>query len=475
MIVNCEKCAARYKLDDSKVTGRGARITCPKCRHVFVVFPTDGVPDLEAAPPSTPAPPAASAAVPSAAVPAASAPKPRSTRSAESLDFRKVGIASWKVRVRIGLVYDFSDIKTLRKYIQDGRVTSDDVISHNGQAWVTIGDIPDLDAYFVQVYETAEANATPPPTEKVGASFEEEDSPTMIVGMGSLGNDLAADALRQVSQEGARTSGPPTPAGDGPFVDPFAALKSKQRDRVQARRGPAAPPPSAQAQSGSRKLGPVVVLLLLLGGAGAWWFTQRPPEPVAPTPATTGPAQPTQPEATPPSGDGGALREQINRTLQEAEPEPIAPETPELVPVGPRDPVRPTGSGGQGGSTNPSGVTTPTSPVDHASNCTSLAGQADWQQAAMACKMAAGATPTGAVLTSYGLALYHTGDRRGAEQQLRAAKDRGGGAVVFKYLGHIARDNGDPAGANGYYQQYLASNPADRADIEKEIRQLGGS
>ena len=38
MIVTCESCKARYKLDDSKVSGRGAKITCPKCRHVFVVY-----------------------------------------------------------------------------------------------------------------------------------------------------------------------------------------------------------------------------------------------------------------------------------------------------------------------------------------------------------------------------------------------------------------------------------------------------
>ena len=38
MIVTCERCSARYKLDDNKIKGRGARITCPKCQHVFVVY-----------------------------------------------------------------------------------------------------------------------------------------------------------------------------------------------------------------------------------------------------------------------------------------------------------------------------------------------------------------------------------------------------------------------------------------------------
>ena len=76
-------------------------------------------------------------------------------QSASELDFRKVGINAWKVRVKIGLIYDFSDIKTLRKYISDGRVTNEDVISHNGNDWTTLGDIPDLDAHFIDVYRHA--------------------------------------------------------------------------------------------------------------------------------------------------------------------------------------------------------------------------------------------------------------------------------------------------------------------------------
>ena len=38
MIVTCDHCGARYKLDESRVSGRGAKITCPRCKHVFVVY-----------------------------------------------------------------------------------------------------------------------------------------------------------------------------------------------------------------------------------------------------------------------------------------------------------------------------------------------------------------------------------------------------------------------------------------------------
>ena len=38
MIVACEHCGSRYSLDESKMPGRGARVTCPNCSHVFVVY-----------------------------------------------------------------------------------------------------------------------------------------------------------------------------------------------------------------------------------------------------------------------------------------------------------------------------------------------------------------------------------------------------------------------------------------------------
>ena len=180
MIVSCERCGARYKLDDSKVTERGAKITCPRCRHIFIVYP--GNKAAESSPP----------AATSAPRPAAKSP-PKQKISAENLNFRDVGIASWKVRVKIGLIYDFGDIKTLRKYLAEGRVTSEDVISHDGKTWKPIGEIPDLDAYFVEVYEEAKRIRD----ERSKNMFDEED-PTHIVGMGSIGSNLGAQALRNI-------------------------------------------------------------------------------------------------------------------------------------------------------------------------------------------------------------------------------------------------------------------------------------
>jgi len=37
MIVNCEKCDTKFKLDDSKVTEKGIKVRCSKCQAVFLV------------------------------------------------------------------------------------------------------------------------------------------------------------------------------------------------------------------------------------------------------------------------------------------------------------------------------------------------------------------------------------------------------------------------------------------------------
>lgn len=41
MIVSCPSCTSRYRIRDEKVSGRGARITCPSCAHKFVVHRND--------------------------------------------------------------------------------------------------------------------------------------------------------------------------------------------------------------------------------------------------------------------------------------------------------------------------------------------------------------------------------------------------------------------------------------------------
>lgn len=39
MIIQCDKCSTKFRLDDSKVTGGGVKVRCTKCQNVFIVTP----------------------------------------------------------------------------------------------------------------------------------------------------------------------------------------------------------------------------------------------------------------------------------------------------------------------------------------------------------------------------------------------------------------------------------------------------
>ena len=160
MVITCPACEARYRLNRDKIQGRGAKITCPKCAHVFVVFneeEEDGASraaqakkgretttgafnavlggDEENVVPTTTgkirvvapgkrgsrrtvatvdsgsfdsAPKAAdlSEHIPIEAVEAEPEAPDEPNLRASDLNFREVGINTWKVKVAIGLIYD---------------------------------------------------------------------------------------------------------------------------------------------------------------------------------------------------------------------------------------------------------------------------------------------------------------------------------------------------------------------------------
>lgn len=51
MIVTCPSCSSKYRINDEKIPGKGARISCPSCAHKFVVF-RDAAPAAPAVAPS---------------------------------------------------------------------------------------------------------------------------------------------------------------------------------------------------------------------------------------------------------------------------------------------------------------------------------------------------------------------------------------------------------------------------------------
>jgi predicted Zn finger-like uncharacterized protein len=57
MIVNCDKCGAKFQLADEKVTDKGVKVRCSKCKAVFTVKAGDEAAEPSAPGPSTPSQP----------------------------------------------------------------------------------------------------------------------------------------------------------------------------------------------------------------------------------------------------------------------------------------------------------------------------------------------------------------------------------------------------------------------------------
>lgn len=78
MIVECDKCHAKFRLDDSKITERGVKVRCSKCKNVFTVTKQSTQAEdktvISSAPPPPPPPPPP--AEPSFIPPTPSSPPP---------------------------------------------------------------------------------------------------------------------------------------------------------------------------------------------------------------------------------------------------------------------------------------------------------------------------------------------------------------------------------------------------------------
>jgi predicted Zn finger-like uncharacterized protein len=135
MIVTCNECAARYRVNEDKLPPGGGNIKCPKCAHVFFVRPPGA--DLDALPKR---PGGASAGGLDAPTAVAKAPddiaakfgldrgdvpydqKPTrptagSLDEADAKPKKKPGEGNWKLKTNFGLVYDFPDTNSLRNWL----------------------------------------------------------------------------------------------------------------------------------------------------------------------------------------------------------------------------------------------------------------------------------------------------------------------------------------------------------------------
>ncbi len=175
---------------------------------------------------------------------------------AEKLDFAGVGITTWKVKVSIGLVYDFSDIKTLRKYMQEGKITQDDQVSYDGKEWHRIGAPAEFEAFLIELYRQKRAAG--------GAPRSAVDEADQVAAAAS--DSAAARPGDPIAPSSSLSSLEETAAPNGLAVD----LKRKPRKRRRK--------PGPQQEEPTKILGMsvpvfVVVLVLVVGGLGFGGFS----------------------------------------------------------------------------------------------------------------------------------------------------------------------------------------------------------
>ena len=141
------------------------------------------------------------------------------------MNFADVGIR-WTVRQSSGERLRFSDLAALQEALDAGEITADDELTFDGNIWRKIKEIPDLRAYFWQVWMRAQrgeilANWMP----IIGATEGgvEEDAPTTIaLPDGELSEAIQAVLSRELmARSRARLS--PAPSEPAEHAEPATA------------------------------------------------------------------------------------------------------------------------------------------------------------------------------------------------------------------------------------------------------------
>tara|TARA_B100001093_G_scaffold265365_1_gene253790 strand:- start:32 stop:424 length:393 start_codon:yes stop_codon:yes gene_type:complete len=128
-----------------------------------------------------------------------------------------------------------------------------------------------------------------------------------------------------------------------------------------------------------------------------------------------------------------------------------------------------------GKAATPSKAPVSRSAREHAAEGDSAMQRRDYQSAAAAFRKAVSMEPSNSYYSGrLGNALFRSGNPDAAMGPLNTAAGAGY-ERAFVDLGDIAAQRGDAAGAIGYYQSYLATNPRDAQTVQAKIDRLSGS
>ena len=508
MQVACDHCGAEYELDESEITGRGVRITCPSCSHVFVVYQTkkegtfemdveleladngelsmdldDMLGDVMAemigdAPEETPVtePVETETSTPSNSnateniqmssslekedddedeVISQVEPNGKKQITSEhvaaldvhSLNFASVGIKSWKVKKPIGLMFEYSDYKTFQKSLNDGRISSGDQISPDGSIWTPMSDIEDFETFFCKTYLEFEQNEHVEEVKQV-----KEKVISAVGGTNELASALAAAQAEVELANRPKSSRKP------------ASQRAKRKP--QAKKS-VEPPKSSSSLLLNIGIGLVVIVAgyLVLGGDDT----------SAPVPVPQAQTTNTKPAVGDASNEEDEslkrLREELQRNAakleeqQEPDPEPSSEEEPQLIAKVPDEILAQQRALKDGQNPLPT-----QKKVNHVQEGQKALNAQQWSSAISSFNQAYQSEPNPEYLSSVGFAQFKSGQLGLAKKTLLSAASKGS-LSANKWLGYIMREEGDIAGSNQYFNQYLQSNPPDAGQIRQEMMQ----
>ena len=147
MIVSCPACSARYRIDKSKIKGRGAKITCPRCSHKFVVYKD----------------------------------KDNQEKPIETRVFRKLGV-TWKVKKGLGVIQTFHSLSELNEMIKQNQVSKNDTISYDNRTWIPLHSIENISGFFTEIWKQAQLGELKIADDSDEEDIDEEnDDPTAII------------------------------------------------------------------------------------------------------------------------------------------------------------------------------------------------------------------------------------------------------------------------------------------------------
>ena len=245
MIIECDNCSTRFRLDEDRVKSGGVKIRCTKCQNVFIVAPPAPAPAKKE--------PGEGAGGPAPPTPEPPEEKPPEEEPAEGEEDSIPKLS-------------FGELDLLGPAIDDQDKGVEEIV----------------DAVYKDEFDPpapteggGQKNEWPDPTD---FSFDEEEEGPEAADpdepgegdafVGILNDVIATDAQEPKPKEGAKGAGSPPPSprapipGLGPDLPVHPALK-KETVPVGAKVGP----------KGSPVIGIVIAVLIFVGGGAAIYFS----------------------------------------------------------------------------------------------------------------------------------------------------------------------------------------------------------